>query len=96
MKNELASTWVEIENSINFIVNNDTDKDKWLVQEQFLCRQIELLNKRTNETLSQGDLNFTLSLYTRSRAAYNDILKNIVLPSTRALRRITNKIDIRQ
>ena len=90
MKNEVASTWVEIENSINFIVNNDTDDDKRSVLEQFICCQIELINKRTNETFSQGDLNFALSRYSKSRAAYNNILKNIVLPSTRTLRRITN------
>ena len=54
---------------------------------------MELLNKRSNEQFSKNDLYFAISLYAKSRTVYLDMLKNIVLPSTRTLRRITNKVD---
>ena len=40
-----------------------------------------------------NNLLFALSLYNQSRSAYLDLLKNIILPSTRALHRLTSKVQ---
>ena len=83
----------EMDSAINFIKYYDTDDDIRATKEKFLTRQIQLLNKRENEEFSQEDLQVSFSIYSLSRNAYESILKYIVFPCVRTLRRITNKVD---
>ena len=93
IQNDIVSMWSEIENSIHYIVNYEVDEDSRSQKEAFLTRQFILLNKCINEQFSCEDVSFALSMYSKSRTVYTDLLKCITMPSTRTLRRITNKID---
>ena len=93
LNKKTVSSISEIEKIVHYVKFYDSDDDSRSKKEEFLIDQITLLNKGSTIPFKHHNIDFALTLYSKSRTSYLYILKVLTLPSTRTLRRITSKVN---